>query len=105
MSDLVLHGGRITALDRARPEASAIAIRDGCVLATGTDAEMPALREGGTRTVDLQGRHAIPDLNDSHTHLIRGGLSDNMVLRGYGVPSLADALRTLRDQARRTPAP
>ena len=38
-------------------------------------------------------------------HLIRGGLNYNMELRWDGVPSLADALRMLREQARRTPPP
>ena len=51
------------------------------------------------------GRTVIPGLNDSHLHLIRGGLNYNMELRWDGVPSLADALRMLREQARRTPPP
>jgi hypothetical protein len=38
-------------------------------------------------------------------HPIRGGLNYNMELRWDGVPSLADALRMLKDQAQRTPAP
>ena len=42
---------------------------------------------------------------DSHIHTIRGGLNYNLELRWDGVPSLADALRRLREQARRTPAP
>jgi len=45
----------------------------------------------------------IPGLNDSHLHVIRGGLNYNMELRWDGVPSLADGLRMLREQARRTP--
>ena len=55
--------------------------------------------------IDLGGRTVIPGLNDSHLHLIRGGLNYNMELRWDGVPSLADALRMLREQARRTPPP
>jgi predicted amidohydrolase YtcJ len=47
----------------------------------------------------------IPGLNDSHMHPIRGGLNYNMELRWDGVPSLADALRVLREQAQRTPVP
>ena len=47
----------------------------------------------------------IPGLNDSHLHVIRGGLNFNMELRWDGVPSLADALRMLKEQAARTPAP
>jgi predicted amidohydrolase YtcJ len=105
MSDLILHGGRITTLDPARGEVSAIAIRDGRVLAIGGDREVLAHRSDATRIVALEGRRAIPGLNDSHTHPIRGGLNFNMELRWDGMPSLADALRMLREQARRTPAP
>lgn len=52
----------------------------------------------GTQVVDLQGHTVIPGLNDSHLHLIRGGLNYNTELRWEGVPSLADALRMLKDQ-------
>jgi predicted amidohydrolase YtcJ len=38
-------------------------------------------------------------------HPIRGGLNYNMELRWDGVPSLADALRMLKEQAARTPGP
>jgi predicted amidohydrolase YtcJ len=105
MADLILHGGRITTLDPKRAEASAVAIGGGRVLAAGTDAEVMALRTAKTQVVALDGRRAIPGLNDSHIHPIRGGLHFNLELRWDGVPSLADALRMLREQARRTPAP
>ena len=55
--------------------------------------------------IDAGGRTVIPGLNDSHIHVIRGGLNYHLELRWDGVPSLADALRMLREQARRTPAP
>jgi predicted amidohydrolase YtcJ len=56
-----------------------------------------------TRVVDANGRTIIPGLNDSHAHVIRGGLSYNLELRWDGVPSLADGLRMLKEQAQRTP--
>ena len=105
MADSVLYNGRITTLDPERPEASAIAIKDGLVLASGDDAEIMRLADAGTARIDLKGRRVIPGLNDSHTHLIRGGLNYNMELRWEGVPSLADCLRMLKEQADRTPAP
>ena len=102
--DLVLRNGKITTLDPAVGEAEALAIRDGRVLAVGTAEEiMPAVP--GAQVIDLGGRRVIPGLNDSHTHLIRGGLNYNMELRWENVPSLADALRLLKLQADRTPAP
>src|SRR5207253_3492482 len=63
------------------------------------------LRASNTETIDLGGRTVIPGLNDSHMHPIRGGLNYNMELRWDGVPSLADALRMLKEQAQRTPPP
>jgi predicted amidohydrolase YtcJ len=102
---LILHGGRIATLDRARPQAQAVAIADGRFVAVGADREVMALAGQGTRRVDLRGRTVVPGLDDSHTHLIRGGLNYNLELRWEGVPSLALALRVLKEQAARTPAP
>ena len=64
-----------------------------------------AARRAGNPVIDLHGHTAIPGLNDSHLHLIRGGLNYNPELRWEGVPSLADALRMLKEQALRTPNP
>ena len=102
---LILHNGQVTTLDRKHPEVEAVAIEGGRIAAVGTDADV--LKLGGPRrnVIDLGGRRVIPGLNDSHLHLIRGGLNYNMELRWDGVPSLADALRMLKEQARRTPPP
>ncbi|WP_408092888.1 amidohydrolase [Rhodoplanes sp. SY1] len=103
--DLVLFNGKITTLDRATPEASAVAIRDGRFVAVGSDRDVIALAGPQTRRIDLRGRRAIPGLIDSHMHIIRGGLNYNMELRWDGVRSLAQAMRMLKDQVDRTPAP
>jgi len=104
-ADLILHNGKIATLDGRRPFVQAAAISGGRFAAVGDDAEILKLKGAGTRTIDLKRRTAVPGLNDSHLHLIRGGLNFNMELRWDGVPSLADALRMLREQARRTPPP
>ncbi len=103
--DLILHNGRFHTVDREKPTASAVAIRDGRFVAVGSEAEVMPLRGPATQVVDLNRRTVIPGLNDSHLHLIRGGLNYNLELRWEGVPSLADALRMLKDQADRTPSP
>jgi predicted amidohydrolase YtcJ len=104
-ADMVLFNGRITTLDSRKPAASAVAIANGRFIAVGNDEQVLAHRGTNTQVVDLQKRTVIPGLNDSHLHLIRGGLNYNMELRWDSVPSLADALRMLREQARRTPPP
>src|SRR5467141_1575211 len=104
-ADLILHNGRITTLDRQIPEAQAVAVRGGRFVAVGTDQELMARADAATKRIDLKGRRVIPGLIDSHMHIIRGGLNYNMELRWDGVRSLADAMRMLRQQVDRTPAP
>lgn len=102
---LILRNARITTMDPARPEATAIALRDGVVMAVGDDAEISKLAGAKTRIVDLEKRRVIPGLTDSHMHIIRGGLNYNLELRWDGVRSLGAALQMLKDQAARTPSP
>jgi predicted amidohydrolase YtcJ len=102
--ELILHNGAITTLDAAHPQVSAVSMAGGRIMAVGGEELLKTAKETMQR-IDLKGRRVIPGLNDSHIHVIRGGLNYNMELRWDGVPSLADALTTLREQARRTPAP
>jgi predicted amidohydrolase YtcJ len=103
--DVILLNGKITTLDRAKPGAQAVAIKDGRIAAVGSDREIGPLAGPTTKKIELGGRRVVPGLIDSHTHIIRGGLSYNMELRWDGVRSLADAMRMLKQQVDRTPAP
>jgi hypothetical protein len=102
-ADLILHNGKIATQDDRRSLVQAAAIRDGKFLAVGSDFDVMRYRDERTKLIDLNKRTVIPGLNDSHLHLIRGGLNYNLELRWDGVPSLADGLRMLREQAQRTP--
>src|SRR5690242_514890 len=102
-ADLIAYNGKIATENEQRSIVEAVAIRDGKFLAVGTDREIMAWRGDQTQIVNLNKRTVIPGLNDSHLHLIRGGLNFNLELRWDGVPSLADGLRMLREQAQRTP--
>lgn len=99
--ELILHNGRITTLDPMLPEASSVVIKDNKFIGIDDADKHPVGPE--TLVINLMGRRVIPGLNDSHLHLIRGGLNYNMELRWDGVPSLADGLRMLKEQAERTP--
>ncbi len=102
---LIVTHAKIATLDKRRPEASALAISGGRFVAVGSESEVLAHRSAETRVIDAEGRRVIPGLNDSHIHVIRGGLNYHLELRWDGVPSLADALRMLKEQAAHTPAP
>lgn len=103
--DLILFNGKITTLDKQQPEVSALGIKAGRVSALGSDDEIKKLAGSNTQTIDLNKHRVIPGLNDSHLHLIRGGLNYNMELRWDGVPSLAYALEMLKKQVLYTPPP
>lgn len=106
IADLILYNGKIHTVDPGNPAAAAVAIRDGKFEAVGDDATvLNNYRKEGTTVIDLKGKRVIPGLIDSHIHLIRGGLNYTLELRWDGVPSLADALRMLKDQVAITPSP
>jgi predicted amidohydrolase YtcJ len=102
--DTILHSARI-ATNGVPSFVEALAIKDGKIGTVGTNDEILRQRGPATKVIDGRGRTVVPGLNDSHMHPIRGGLNYNMELRWDGVPSLAGALRMLKEQAARTPAP
>lgn len=71
----------------------------------GSDDVIMKLKTSSTKLIDLHKNTVIPGLNDSHIHLIRGGLNFNMELRWDGIRSLNEALYMLKEQAVRTPPP
>src|SRR2546422_6371089 len=103
-ADSIIHNAKI-ATNGVPAFVEALAIKDGKIAAAGHADEI--LRQRGTETtvINANGRTVIPGLNDSHLHIIRGGLNYNLELRWDGVPSLSEALRMLREQAQRTPPP
>ena len=104
-ASLIITNGKFHTVDREAPTAQAVAIRDGKFLSVGSENDVMQHAGPETQVIDLHGHTAVPGLNDSHLHLIRGGLNYNLELRWEGVPSLADALRMLKEQALRTPSP
>jgi len=98
-ADLILHNGKITHFGSTQTAATAVAIKDGKFIALGLDNDVLKLSGTNTKLIDLKGKRAVPGINDSHIHLIRGGLNYNLELRWDGVPSL------MKEQVDRTPHP
>ncbi len=102
-AELILTGGHVWC-GLGLPEAEAVAIGGGRILATGSAAEIAALAGAGTRIVDLAGRLVVPGLNDAHMHLLPYGLAMAEVdLRPAAAPTLAALLEALRARAAATP--
>ncbi len=104
-ADTLIVNGRIATLDPKNPNAEAIAIRGERIIEVGNPGELEKYRGPNTRVIDAGRRIVIPGLNDAHTHFIRGGLTYTNEVRWDGVPSLAEGMRRVREQAKRTPPP
>ena len=102
-ADVIVRNAKIYTGDPARPSATAVAVKDGKVTVVGDDADILKVTGPATRVIDARNRRVIPGLNDSHLHVIRGGLNYVLELRWDGVPTLKLAMQMLREQAARTP--
>ena len=73
--DMILHNGKIATMDDKNRNsnlgtvAQALAIREGKILASGTNQQMLALKGPQTKIVDLKGRTVVPGIIDTHSHL------------------------------------
>lgn len=73
-ADTVLLHGQIHTLDAADHVVSALAVRDGSIVFTGSDDDARAFTGPQTKVVDLQGGTVMPGLIDGHMHPLEGGL-------------------------------
>ncbi|NUU43525.1 amidohydrolase [Tardiphaga robiniae] len=92
---VVLTGGKILTLDGQSTIAQALAIRDGKILAVGSDAAIKPLAGPQTRVIDLAGKSVVPGLIDTHAHFKAAGLGDYVVYLG-GAKDVAGALDLIR---------
>jgi predicted amidohydrolase YtcJ len=68
-ADLLLINGRVLTMDAHNTVAQAVAVRDGKIVAVGTNAAVEPLAGASTQVIDLDGRTAMPGLTDCHVHL------------------------------------
>ena len=67
-ADTVLVNGKILTVDRHDSVAQAVAIRDGRIIAVGSNWAMAKFMRHNTKVIDLHGRTATPGMIDSHVH-------------------------------------
>src|SRR5262249_9395156 len=73
-ADIVLLNGKIWTVNKAQPEAEAIAVWRDRILAVGGTADIRELAGENTKVIDLKGRRVVPGFYDSHIHLLGSGL-------------------------------
>jgi len=70
-ADAVYHNGKVLTVDERFSIAQALAVRDGKVMAAGSNAEILNLAGPKTKRLDLKGKTIIPGFIDTHSHLFQ----------------------------------
>ncbi|MDX2318704.1 MAG: amidohydrolase [Hyphomicrobiaceae bacterium] len=107
IADKIFLGGPILTMDETVPRAEAVAVKDGRILAVGTEAGVMEHKGDGTETVDLGGKALLPGFFDAHGHVYGIGLqalAPNLLAPPDGkVTDIASLQQTLRDWADANP--
>src|SRR6185295_16452914 len=67
-ADLVLFNGKVITVDSGDGIAQAVAVRDGKIIAVGSNEQINRLATATTQRFDLRGRTVTPGLLDAHAH-------------------------------------
>ena len=74
-ADLVLKNAKIWTVNEKQPEAEALAVQNGKIVAVGSAAEIEKYIGEKTHVLDAVGKRVVPGFTDAHTHFITGGQS------------------------------
>ncbi|HMA00031.1 MAG TPA: amidohydrolase [Steroidobacteraceae bacterium] len=95
-AQMVLFNGRILTVDPRDTIVQALAIRDGKIIAVGSDRDVLRLADAATKRIDLRGRTATPGLVDSHAHIADGGVEELYHVHLSDVPTVGEAVRRVQ---------
>ncbi|AQV98992.1 amidohydrolase [Cupriavidus necator] len=71
-ADLIVVNGDVRTVDPGKPKVEAFAVEKGKFSAIGSNKEIKALANAGTRVIDAGGKTITPGFIDGHTHLAFG---------------------------------
>jgi len=75
-ADLIIHNAKLVTVDAKFSIAQAVAVKDGRILAVGTNDEALKHKGESTRVIDAKGKTVLPGLMDSHTHPLMAALAE-----------------------------
>ena len=97
-ADMVLVHGTILTVDAKDSVAQALAVRNGGIIAVGTDAQIMKLAGKTTRVIDLHGRTATPGMIDTHSHYAEAGAEDLSLIKLDDATSIANIVARVKER-------
>ncbi|MDO1559228.1 amidohydrolase [Brevundimonas sp. 2R-24] len=100
--DLIIFGGPIHTAEDARPQAEAVAVREGRIAYVGDLEAARAALDADAAEIDLRGAALFPGFTDAHAHL--NGIGEReLTLNLEGSASIAEAMARLSAWAEANP--
>lgn len=97
----LIYNAHLCTPDLLDPRITALAIEGGCIVASGTDAEILGSFPAGSEKLNLGGKTILPGLIDSHLHLHTYGQYLDQI--DCETKTLEECLNRLAERANRTP--
>ncbi|MFQ5477271.1 MAG: amidohydrolase [Candidatus Binatia bacterium] len=98
--EVVFRGGEILSMNTSAPDPEALLIRDGRIIAVGSEREVSAVVGESMEYFDLQGTTLMPGLIEPHTHPIAAALTGAVLdVSGITHSSRTEVMTTLREAA------
>ena len=97
-AELILTHGKVYTVNPAQPWAEAVAVKDGQIIAVGTNQDVAKLAGKNTRTIDAKGHLVLPGFGDAHVHFMEG----SMTLLGVKLDdakTIADIQKSVKEYA------
>ena len=103
--DRVFFNGKIVTLDSNNSIFSAVAVKDGEIMAVGADEEIRMMADEASRLIDLKGKTMLPGFIDAHCHLGLTSRSFRHYVDGRCPPnrSIQDILDRIHEKTAKTP--
>lgn len=96
-ADLLIYHAKVYTVDSVFSTAEALAVRDGKILATGTDADIRGRYEGA-EVLDAGGKAIYPGFIDAHAHFVR--YSQSLYTAAlYGSASFEEVVQRVKEFA------
>lgn len=98
---VIVANGNILTMNAIQPSASAMALKNGKIIAVGELAAVKKVAGDSYEYVDLEGKTVVPGFIESHDHLVQYGAAlEFLDITPFTCPTLKEALQKLKTQGK-----
>ena len=91
-ADFIFQGGSVLTMDPTNPDAQALAVQNGRIVAVGSRDQVNACNGKTTQLIDLQGRTLMPGMIVPHAHSYAVVKDDFVNIRPTAVDSCVEVM-------------